>query len=177
MIHEQDTLAGDQFSMTVATSTGIAAGHIIAAAAAANTQIAVFNPVGSGVNLVLSELRVGVVSGTLTGAVPLYHGIIQGLPTLASSGTAKNCRIGGPGSQTVCYSSAAGAALTGGLAPTTYQVSALATGGALVALANAVDDLAGELVIPQGYGWVPLWTAAGTTVIVTYTLTWKERPA
>src|SRR4029077_17095245 len=47
------------------TST-VAAGNIVGAAAAASTQFAVWNPIGSTVNLVLLKLRIQQYSGTPT---------------------------------------------------------------------------------------------------------------
>lgn len=179
MTHEVDAVAGKEFSMTLAaTTTGVAAGNIVSAAAAASTQFALANPVGSGVLLVLSKFIMGVISGT-PGPGPLFHGIIANVPTLAASGTIVNNRVGGVGSQAKGYASAAGAALTGGLAPTIQRAAAFsstATAQASVAEVNAVENLEGDIVIPEGYTWVPLWSVAGTSLLNAYTISWKERP-
>lgn len=179
MKHEVDAVAGQEYSMTLAaTSSTIAAGNIVAAAAAASTQFALANPVGSGVVLVLSKLFVGIISGTAP-AGPLFHGISPSVPTLAGSGTIVNNRAGGPGSRAKGYASAAGAALTGGAAPTIQRAAALtttATVQASVGMVSALEDIDGDIVIPEGYFWVPLWQGAGTNLLNAYTISWKERP-
>src|ERR1700704_5549376 len=63
--YQEAVLTGTVFAMTLtATSTGVAAGNIVGAAAAASTNFALWNPAASGVNFVLWLLGVGVVSGT-----------------------------------------------------------------------------------------------------------------
>src|SRR5436305_12888471 len=64
-LYEEATVRGQVFSLVLPlSSTGIAAGHIVGAAAAAATQFAVFNPLTSAKNLVLLEFAMGIVSGT-----------------------------------------------------------------------------------------------------------------
>jgi hypothetical protein len=178
MQHETDAVAKRRFAMTLAaTTTGVAAGNIVAAAAAAVTQFALSNPIGSGVLLVLSKCIMGVISGT-PGPGPLFHGIIASVPTLAASGTPVNTFVGGPGSVAKGYAVAAGAALTGGLAPSILRAagfSSTATAQASVGELNCVENIDGDIVIPEGYTWVPLWSAAGTALLNAYTICWEER--
>jgi hypothetical protein len=178
MKHEVDAVAGLEYSMTLAATSGTtAAGNIVAAAAAASTQFALANPVGSGVLLVLSKFMVGPISGTpAPGAV--FHGIGASCPTLAGSGTLVNLRPGSAGSRARGYASAAGAALTGGLAPSILRSSGFsftATGQAAVNAVVGFEDIDGDIVIPENYFWVPLWSTAGTTFLCSLTITWKER--
>jgi hypothetical protein len=179
MKHEVDAVAGLEFAMTLAATTGtIAAGNIVAAAAAASTQFALSNPLGSGVVLVLSKLMIGVISGTPPGG-NIFHGVIPNVPTLAASGAIVNLKPGSFGSRAKGYSSAGGAALTGGLAPTILRAALLsftATAQATVGANLALEDVDGDIVIPVGYTWLPLWSGAGTTLLNAYTITWKERP-
>jgi hypothetical protein len=182
MTHEVDCFNGTEFSMTLAaTTTGIAAGNLVAAAAAASTNFALFNPLGSGRVLVLSRLYVGVISGTPVGG-PLFHGLFFGASTVAPSGTIVCNRITGGGLSATSvakgYASAAGAALTGGPAPSIIRASSLsftATAQAEVSAINCVEDIEGDIIIPAGYGWVPLWAGAGTAILNAYTISWKER--
>lgn len=182
MTHETDNYNGLEFAMTLAaTTTAVAAGNIVGAAAAASTQFALFNPVGSGRVLVLSKFIMGVISGT-PGPGPLFHGLFGAVPTLAASGTIVNLRaVGGTlngASVARGYTSAAGAALTGGPAPSIIRATSLsstATAQASVGMVNALEDIQGDIIIPAGYGWVPLWSAAGTTLLNAYSITWKER--
>lgn len=179
MKFEIDAVSGSMFQMTLAaTTTGVAAGNIVSASAAASTQFALANPIGSGVLLVLSRLYVGVISGTPAPG-PVFHGLIANVPTLAASGTIYNCRVGGVGSQAKGYASAGGAALTGGLAPSVFRAanfSATATAAASPWEIPCVDEIEGSIVIPEGYTWLPLWSAAGTSLLNAYTIIWKERP-
>jgi hypothetical protein len=178
MKHEVDAVAGSEFSMTLAATTStIAAGNIVGAAAAASTQFALSNPLGSGVVLVLSKLIIGIISGTPAPG-SIFHGLIPNVPTLAASGTIVPSRAGGAGSRAKGYASAGGAALTGGLAPAIQRASSLTTTGTAQAspgIVNGLEDIDGDIVIPTGYTWVPLWSTAGTTLLNAYTISWKER--
>lgn len=181
MTHETDNYNGLEFSLTLgATTTAVAAGNIVGAAAAASTQFALFNPSGSGRVLVLSKFIMGIISGT-PGPGPLFHGILTGV-TLAASGTIVNLRaVGGvlqSSSVARGYASAGGAALTGGTAPTIIRAagfSSTATAQASAGELNAIEDIEGDIIIPAGFGWVPLWSVAGTTLLNAYSITWKER--
>lgn len=179
MLHETDNYNGLEFAMTLAaTTSAVAAGNIVGAAAAASTQFALFNPLGSRVVLVLSKLFMGIISGT-PGPGPLFHGLYTGLPTLAASATLVSLRATGFQSAAKGYTSAGGAALTGGPAPSIIRAAAFsstATAQASPGVINALEDIEGDIIIPAGYGWAPLWSVAGTTLLNAYTITWKERP-
>ena len=174
--HEQ-TSRGQLFTLNLtATTTGIAAGNLIGAAAAASTQFALWNPIGSGFNLSITKCLIGPISGTFA-AGPVYHGIIQtSVPTIASVGIAYNNLVGGKSPVARYVASAAGTALTGGSAPITFRTMNLtfsATAFASAAGTSTIADVPdGDLIIPPGYGWVPLWTAAGTSVLNSYSVTW-----
>ena len=177
-LYEESCVRGQLFTHSLAaTSTNIAAGHIVGATAAANIQFGVFNPVASGKNLVLLEFALGIISGTFP-AGPAFHGLIPNVPTLAASGTPYSNLMGsGLTSVAKCYSSAAGAALTGALAVVTHKLtnfSSTATAQASPYLVNTVEYIDGKLVIPPGMGWVPLFSGAGTTCLMGLSLTWRE---
>lgn len=169
------------FSAVLAATTGtIAAGNIVAAAPAAATQFAIWNPVGSGVNMVPLKLIIGVISGTPPGG-PVFHGRYQGVPTVANTGTAPlNNFQGGPNSAMGYMLSAGGAALTGGAAPSIIRPTVVGfSAGAFVAVAGqaqVIEEMAGDIIIPPGFGYVPLWATAGTTLLNAYGLTWEEVP-
>lgn len=171
---------GTMYTLTLsATTTGIAAGNIIGAAAAASTQFALTNPSTSNKNLVLTKLGIGIISGT-AGAGPLFHGFMTTNPTLASIGGTIRCnRLGSTAVTSVAtpHSLAAGSALTGGSAPITFRVanfSSTNTAQATVGLINAVEVIDGDIIVPPGVTWVPLWSAAGTTLLNAYSVTWYE---
>lgn len=161
-----------------ATTTGVAAGNIVAAAAAASTQFALWNPVSSGKNIELLRFGMGVISGT-PGAGPVFHGIFVGVPTLTTSIGTANSNLAGQTAASVArwMASAAGLALTGGSAPITHSCSAFsstATAQASVGELNCIENLDGAIVLPPGTGWVPLWSAAGTALLNAYSITWQE---
>lgn len=177
----EQTSRGQLFTLTLsATTTGIAAGNLLSAAAAASTNFALWNPVGSGYNLSITKVMVGLISGTLATG-PMYHAVIQStLPSIASVGAAYNNLVGGKTPVARYVASAAGTTLTGGSAPIVLRVMNLtfsAAAFAAVAGANTLADLPdGDLIIPPGYGWVPQFSGAGTSVLNAYSVTWEEIP-
>lgn len=174
-------LAGRVYSLALnATTTGIAAGQIVAAAAAASTNFAIFNPLASGRYLVLWHFGMGIISGT-SPAGPLFYGmIVNGIPTVAATGTIQNNLLGGgAGSVARTYATAAGTTLTGGAAPLVHSCadfSATATAQAVPGTIRAVENLDGRIVLPPGMGWLPLWSGAGTSLLCAYSITWEEIP-
>lgn len=173
---------GNIFSLTLgAWTTGIAAGNINAAAAAASTQFALWNPYGSGKNLSLLKFSVNIVSGT-TPAGALYHSYSATAPTIATSVvTPIVCNNIGMASASVAraLSSAAGAALTGSTALAFIRAADIQfSAGTYANLATnkAIEYIDGDIVIPPGTCWVPTWTAAGTSVLGGYSVTWEEIP-
>jgi hypothetical protein len=172
---------GNKFSMVCdATTTGAAAGQLNAAAAAASTQFALWNPVGSGVDLVLQKVFFGLISGTVVGGPPFHSLMLNGIPTISatfSAGRMNNMLPGGAAPKARGVAHAAGTALTGGGALTTLRPMGLTySAGTYAALAGsaAVEVLDGEIVIPEGYGWVPTLVAAGTSVLNVWGVTWDE---
>ena len=179
-LYEEATVRGQMYSLVLAaTSTGIAAGHQSGAAAAAATQFAVFNPSLSGVNLVMIEWAIGVISGTMP-AGPIQHAYIPNIPTLAASGTVISNKLGTTAASVAkCYTSAAGAALTGGLAPVNHKLANFAstnTAQASPYLVNTIEYVDGKIVIPPGAGWLPMFSGAGTSLLCGLSVTWREVP-
>lgn len=172
--------SGQMFTLTLAaTTTGIAAGNLTGAAAAAATQFALTNPLTSNKNLVLTKFQVGIISGT-AGAGPLFHGFMTTNPTLASiGGTIRANLLGNTTITSVAtpHSLAAGSALTGGSAPITFRqadFSSTNTAQATVGLIKTNEIIDGDIIVPPGITWVPLWSAAGTSVLNAYSITWYE---
>lgn len=167
------------FSLVLpATTTGVAAGNITGAAAAASTQFALWNPQTSGKNLSIIKVGVGVISGT-PGAGPMFYNTLTTIPTIASVGLAQNSYVGGAASSAKYVASAAGVVLTGGGALTALRIanfSSTATVQATVGLVNAIELIYGGIVLPPGTGFVPCWGAAGTSLLNGYSVTWEEVP-
>lgn len=182
--YAEQTARNRVFSLVLnATTTNDAAGNIVAAAAAASTQFALWNPLGSGVNLELLKVFIGIISGTPPGG-PVFHGIIKGgaLPTIANSGTVNCNMIGSNAVPKAGYlASAAGAALTGCangptlLRPIGIDFSA-SSFAAAAGQSAAMEILDGDIILTPGTGWVPLWAAAGTSLLNSYGVTWAEVP-
>lgn len=180
----EQTSRGQLFTLTLsATTTGIAAGNILGAAAAASTNFAIWNPIGSGFNLSITKVMVGLISGTLATG-PLYHAVIQTsnptINTVSTNGVAYNNLVGGKSPVARYVAVAAGTALTGASAPVVLRTMNLTFSAAAFAAAAGASTLAdlpdGDLIIPPGYGWVPQFSAAGTSVLNSYSVTWEEIP-
>lgn len=180
----EGTARQQMFTLTLAaTTTGVAAGNIQNAAAAASTQFALLNPINSGKNLVLMKFCMGVISGT-PGAGPMFHGYIPNISSITAAspgGTIRSNILGGVGNTSaIPWSLAAGSALTGGQAPVTFRVADFSATNTAQAIANghvrAVELIDGDLIIPPGVGWLPLWGAAGTSLLNGYSITWEEVP-
>jgi hypothetical protein len=171
---------GQVFSLILpAWTTTINAGNIVAAAAAATTQFALWNPVGSGKNLELLRFGVWPISGTAP-VPPVTHSFWTTPPSIASVGTAYSNLIG-PAAASVArwIASAAGTAATGSSALLTLRAADLyITAGTAANLqgGKCVEAIDGDIVLPPGTGWVPTWAAAGTTFLGGYSVTWMEVP-
>ena len=178
--YQEPVYRGNVFSLTLAaTTTGVAAGNIVSAAAAASTNFALFNPSASGKLLVLLRVRIGIISGT-PGAGPLFHGYINNVPTAAATGTILSNILGNAAASVAkTYATAAGTTLTAGNAPVTHMMANFTstnTAQASPYLVTTDDILDGQIIVPQGAGCLPLWGAAGTTLLNGYTVVWEEIP-
>ena len=170
---------------TLATTTGIAAGNLVGAAANAATQFAIWNPVGSGINMNIQKVFVAMISGTPPGG-PIFHGVfLYGNPTnLSTFDTGRgalNNLIGGksPVCRYINTAAQSGTTITGGTAPAVLKAMTIdfsASSYANAGGANCLDLVEGDIVIPPGYGWLPLWASAGTSVLNSYSVTWEEVP-
>lgn len=174
--------SGNMYTLTLgATTSGVAAGNIVGAAAAASTQFALTNPATSNKNLVLTKFFMGIISGTPAPG-PLFHGIIVTAPSIATiGGTIRNNLIGTATttalSVAVPYALAAGSALTGASAPIVFrpaQFSTTATAQASNGMVNCLEIIDGDIIIPPGFTWLPLWSVAGTSLLNAYGVTWYE---
>ncbi len=178
--YEYDAIDGSIFHLTLpAWTTTIAAGNINAFTAAASTQFAVWNPVGSGVNIVLLKFATWPISGTAPVA-GCFHSKFTLSAVLASTAVfpVTNGTIGNSANPKARYiTSAAGSALTGSGAATLIRAADLyITAGTAANLVGAkgIEYIDGDIVIDPGYGWAPTWVAAGSTYLGGYSVSWKE---
>jgi hypothetical protein len=165
-----------------AWTTTIAAGNINAAAAAASTQFALWNPPNSGVRLSLLKFGVFPISGTAP--VPsVFHSLSVTAPTIASAlsgATAPICADGSAKQPSARYvAHAAGTAITGSTALVIIRAADLfITAGAAANLmgGKVLEYVDGDITLPPNTCWVPTWAAAGTTFLGGYSITWEEIP-
>ena len=176
---------GNMFSLTLyASGSTPVAGNLVGAAANAATQFAIWNPLGSGFNMSILKTNIGIISGTVVGG-PIFHGVfVLGNPTNAitfdAGRAAQNALIGGR-QPVVRYINTAttGTTITGGTTPLIHKpMNVQYSAGTYAALAGSqmLDPVDGDIVIPPGYGWLPLFAAAGTSVLWTCSCTWEEVP-
>ncbi len=166
-----------------ATTTGVPAGNITGAAAAASTNFALWNPIGSGVNVVLKRFLFGIISGSIV-VGPLLHNVFSGaLPTIASVGTAFNNMIGLSygGAAKFAVNAGGSLVLTGGSSLTLLRPSTISFGSAATAFAATggsanYEDIDGDIVLAPGGGWVPCFSGAGTSLLNAWGITWNEIP-
>lgn len=180
----EQTSRGNVFSLILTNwTTGIAAGNLVGAAAAASTNFALWNPVGSGKNMSLLKFQCWIVSGTLP-VPPLIHSLSITAPTIATSVvTPIACNNVGLGALSVAraLTSAAGSALTGSSILQSLCSADLGIGAGAMTTTNNFEQklteyLDGSIVIPPGACWVPTWMTAGTSVLGGYSITWEEIP-
>jgi hypothetical protein len=72
-----------------------------------------------------------------------------------------------------------GTTITGGTTPLIHKpMNVQYSAGTYAALAGSqmLDPVEGDIVIPPGYGWLPLFATAGTSVLWTCSCTWEEVP-
>ena len=180
-----NTVYGNVFSLCLsAWTTAISAGNLMGAAAAASTQFAIWNPMGSGKNLSLLKFQTWIISGTMP-VPPLFHGYMSTAPTNATTVALPiACNNVGMAAASVARAltvAGAGTALVGNSAPVILRAADLAVGAGAMVPANLFEPkmteyIDGEIVVPPGCAWLPLWAAAGTSVLGGYSVTWEEIP-
>ena len=181
----EQTSRGNVFSLVLGATTATpSAGQLNAAAAAAVTQFAIWNPTGSGKNLSILKFCVYPISGTAP--IPaVFHSKSTTAPTIANSiattyGYFSCNNVGLPAASVAgVVAHQAGTALTGSSVLSIVRAADLfITAGAAANLGGAkcVEYVDGDIVIPPGTCWVPTWAAAGTTFLGGYSVTWEEIP-
>jgi hypothetical protein len=166
---------GNVYSAQTA-ATGVAPGTALGTTAA----FCLYNPAGSGKNLVVQKLGLGLISGTLGAGVVHITGFAAGdaVPT-GTSITPRNRCIG-------ASNSSIATALTTATVTTTAakMIGILCSLSQLVIATTATNpfdvekDIDGEIVILPGYGiCLHATAAAGSTPLVVFSATWEEEPA
>jgi hypothetical protein len=179
----EPTYRGQVFSAIVNGATAVAAGQVVGGAAGAAVNFALVNPAGSGVVLVLTKALLAMHSGT-PAAGPVNHGLLINFtgttPAVVPTG---NLAGASAASKARYQQSAAGAALTGGPAPSSlrpgnWTVNAIATpGAAVLGVQPTLEVIDGDIAIPPGNGYLPLWQGVGGAAVTwSFGCTWEEIP-
>ena len=191
---QEAVLQGNVFALSQTSTTNytVGAGNYLAAgafpAAGALTNFALWNPVGSGKNLVLWQFNFFNTSGT-PAAGPIWYVLFNSTPvSVPSTGGIRNLNGSSGGSVANCLNVAAAVALAGSLASNavggfyalghasfTYQ-SAIPV-STLSDFYPTTDYIDGTIIIPQGFGWIPMMSGAGTTPLANFSVIWEEIPA
>ena len=164
--------ANDERLYHAATAvTGVAPGTSLSTTAG----FALHNPAGSGVELAIQRVKMGYISGTL-GAGSVFHAANQ-VPVLATpAGTAIvpiPARING------AVPAKAKPLTTATVVAPTVLRPFCSLGASLATTPEApwlvAEDVDGEFLIPEGCTYIlHAVTAAGTSPLVAYGVTWEE---
>ena len=178
----EQTSRGNVFSLVLGlVTTTPVAGQLNAAAAAGLTQFCLWNPTGSGKNLSLLKFGVSIVSGTL-GASSIYHSWATAPTNATTVVTPIQCNNIGMAAASVARAAthaSTGVQLAGNSALAFIRMADIQFSAgtyANLATTKAIEYIDGDIVIPPGTMWVPTWTAAGTSINVSYSVTWEEIP-
>lgn len=132
------------------------------------TGLAIANPAGSGINLVLRRFSVGQVAVAVASSI----GLMAGAGAAAGSLTPQNRFISGPPSKAT---GSAGATIATPILIETYgSVGSLATTGYGLQTGISVE-LKGSIIVPPGQFLASYTTAACTSAFV-FTFVWEEVP-
>jgi hypothetical protein len=159
----EQTYRGNVFSVAT-QGTGVTT---TAALATTYTGLAVGNPTGSGVNLVLNKFTCAQFA---VGAAATI-GIMGGVGTITASLTAQSRVIGG--GQTSKATATAGQTISTPVLIATFgEVGSLATTGYGLQ-AGLVVDLEGSIIVPPG-SFIAAYTAIVTTSALQFSFAWEE---
>lgn len=164
------TRAGQVFHAMTA-KTGVAPGTDIGTTAA----FSLYNPIGSGVNLVVLKAEMGYVSGTIgAGFVALVANTNpQAAATTGTDVTEVNAFLGGAGSQGRALTTATLPATPTLLRPIWNLDAELAS--SVVGMRQLAEDLGGGIIVPPGCTVsLEAVAAAGSSPVVVFGMTWAE---
>lgn len=130
------------------------------------TGLAIANPTGSGVNLVLRHFMCAQFAAGAAGAI----GVMVGSGAAAGSLTVRNAKVGGAASATTA--SAGATIATPVLERIVGSVGSVATTGYGLSAAICYD-FEGSLIIPPGY-YAASFTSAATTSALLFGFVWEE---
>jgi hypothetical protein len=173
------TYNGNMYHFTSAAITVAATHATPLGAGTATPLVALWNPVGSGKNLVIVKVGAAAWSGTLAAGGLVWNYANFTTLTTASASTPVSGIMGQAASAVAkVYSNVV---TTGSAVGIFYKQEAnLATTGVLAANGiegePAYEDVGGDVLIPPGTWGALAAAAAGTSPIVTCSLSWIEAP-
>lgn len=135
-----------------------------------------YNPPSSGVELVIWRARIGYVSGTLgAGTIVYASGVQTSAPSGGTALTPKNAKLGSG------KATAATANQGGTITAPTILAPAFTLGAFLASTASVnpplIDEVAGEFTVAPGAVFCMQGvTAAGSSPLVIFGVTWEEVP-
>jgi hypothetical protein len=162
------SLSGTVFSVTYASGT------VAASSATSTGPFALWNPSGSGKNLILLMASLPVITFTAgtTGAGLGFQFVANQTPTTVTAGPTPACTLVGSGNTSVAKTYTVGT-LVG--APTTmaYQVGGVYLDVAAGDTLTLKDELAGAVVVAPGSGITVVMTGTLVATLIP-TLLWAE---
>lgn len=172
----ETTYRGNSFSLSVVTAAAVTA---YTGAAGGTPMLAVFNPTGSGRNLVITKVSVGnVVAASAAGTVAfgLYFGPTATITQATTTAPIQMATLLASGSIATGFRNVALTASTAatGVIPVGSYYWATAAGAAQVSL--AATDLEGSLIIPPGSYAALGGSAALASATWIGSLQWEEVP-
>ena len=139
--------------------------------------MAIWNPPGSGIVVSINRVSIGYISGTL-GAGSMVHAIAAGQVTVPTGGTELTPQCAALNStrgKARCWTGSTLVATPLILRASAIMGAALATSVAFQSV--PVDEVAGEILVPEGLVWCYQGVAAaGTTPLVAIGVVYEEIP-
>jgi hypothetical protein len=165
---------GLSFHFSTASVTAAAA-NLSPLLAAGTPAFALWNPVASGKNAVITKVSATNITGTSAGPLVWNYGDTT-VPTTATASTVVNGLVGGGSTSAMkIYSSVA---TTGSLTGVFYKIACNFSGVATTGGNSSMpaEDVGGDLIVPPGK-WVALCSfATGTTHVFQASVSWLELP-
>lgn len=160
-----------------------AAAGVLAKAADTTPVMMLWNPLGSGVNLRIQEVRIGVVSGTVIAAHLAYGYLLNAGSSIGTANPvvshtlvpAQNALIGGGRASQIRFAPATATLIA---APQYGWTNGLSSGGALAAgpLFPLVDKVDGKIVVPPGVAFFPFLSNGAMALTASVVVIATEEP-
>jgi hypothetical protein len=141
----------------------------------------IYNPPGSGKNIVILGIKTATVSGTPAGPLFLNYLCAVALSN-AATGTVRSTFLSASNAQSVAVPQVNVVLASNTPAATTALIQLETVGGPAAIAAGAgvnstCEDVAGRIIVPPGCVFGITATGAGTTHVVQSTIIWEEVPA